>query len=114
MKSVARIALDVVLDRGPNSAAISAASSQHVASPDVALVGARMHGDAVRAGADHQARGLEHARIAHVALIAQQRHLVEVDAELDRHRLHHDRGGPLVATPGTLKIGELDWTKEPI
>ena len=73
--------------RGSNSAAISAASSLHVAAPDVALVGARMDRDAVRAGGDHQARGLEHARIADVALIAQQRHLVEVDAELGLDRL---------------------------
>ena len=93
--------------RGPNSSRDQRRQLAHVGAPDVALVGARVDRDAVRAGRDHQARRLEHARIADVALVAQQRHLVEVDAELGLDRLQPSE----LPLPSARKLGNK-WLGE--
>ena len=77
-----RIAFDVVFDRRPEFVADQRRELGDVGAADVALVRARVHGDAMGAGLDHQSSRVRHARIADVALVAQQRHLVEVDAQL--------------------------------
>ena len=48
---------------------------------DVALIGARVHGDAVRAGLQRQRRSTQHAGNAQLARVAQQRDLVDVDRQ---------------------------------
>ena len=53
----------------------------HVAGADVALVGSRMDGDAVRAGLERDRRQADHARDRERALVAQQRDLVDVDRQ---------------------------------
>ncbi len=82
----------------------------HVGAADVPFVGARVHGDAVCTGAHYQARRLEHARIADVALIAEQRDLVQVDAELGLDRLRHR----IFVLLGSISSDELAWLKGPI
>ena len=53
----------------------------HVAGPDVALIGARVHGDAPGAGGDGVARRPEDVRPGALARVAEQRDLVDVDGE---------------------------------
>ena len=77
-----RVAFDVVFDPRRQLVPDQRGELDDVSAPDMALIGARVHRDAMGAGMDDQARRIEHARIADVALIAQQRYLVEVDAEL--------------------------------
>ena len=52
-----------------------------VVRPDVALVGARMHGDALTSLFDDGACCIDNARAVAFAGISQQRDLVDVDAE---------------------------------
>src|SRR5690606_3832504 len=61
----------------------------NVTSADMPLVGTRVHRDAVRACRDHEPCGVRDARITDVPLISEQRHLVEVDAELRIYALIH-------------------------
>src|SRR5690606_37398762 len=58
---------------------------QHVVVAGVAGIGARVHGNAVRAGIQAGAGGAQHVGIAAAARIAQHRDLVEVDAEVAAH-----------------------------
>jgi len=53
----------------------------HVVPADVALVGPRMHGDALGAGPEHDRRHTRHVRDADVARVAQQCDAVEVDRQ---------------------------------
>ena len=74
------IALDVVLDlrklRGQKPR-----ERMHVIGPDVALIGARVHGNAVRTGGDDGPRRIDDARPAPFAGVAQPCDLVDVDGE---------------------------------
>ncbi len=54
---------------------------------DVPLVRARVHGNTVRAGVDTHLRVLGHAGVGGVARVADQRDLVQVDAEGDHSRV---------------------------
>ena len=74
------IALDVVLDARVVGGQ-HPRERMHVVRPDVALVGTRMHGDALRPGGDDGARRVEDAGAASLARVAQPRDLVEVDGE---------------------------------
>ena len=76
---VERVALDVELGRGQRFS--SAASSCTSWAADVALVGPRMNGDAVRARLERDRGGAHHARDAERARVAQQRDLVDVDRQ---------------------------------
>ena len=76
---VGRVALDVVLDVRP--LAQQRSELVHVARADVALVGPRVHGDALRAGQHGDARQRHHVGHLERARIAQQRDLVDVDRQ---------------------------------
>ena len=77
---VQRIALDVVFHLGP-VAAQQLGQVAHILIADVALVRARVHGDAVGASLQHQAGRPGDAGDAQVAGVAQQGHLVQVDRQ---------------------------------
>jgi hypothetical protein len=85
-----RVAFDIIFDGRRELLADKRGELGDIGAPDVALIGTRVHRDAVRAGLDDQTRCSEHARIADIALVAQQRHLVEVDAELGLDRCGHN------------------------
>ena len=53
----------------------------HVTGADVALVGARMDGDAVRAGLERERRSTHDVRDAELAGVAQQCDLVDIDRQ---------------------------------
>jgi hypothetical protein len=74
-----RIAFDVELGLGP--VLQHHRKLAHVAGADVALVGARVDGDAVRAGRERDRRQADHARDRERALVAQQGDLVDVDRQ---------------------------------
>ena len=76
---VERVAFDVELGVGP--VLQHRRELAHVAGADVALVGPRVHGDAVRAGLEGDARQADDARDRQRPLVAQQRDLVDVDRE---------------------------------
>jgi hypothetical protein len=76
---VERVALDVVF--GGRPVLHQRGQLVYVLAPDVAFVGARVHGDAVGTRLQAQRRGLDDARNAQVARIAQQRDLVDVDRQ---------------------------------
>ena len=76
---VERIALDVELGLRP--VLQQRGELAHVAGADVALVGARVHGDAVRAGLERDRRRPTTLGIAECALVAQQGDLVDVDRQ---------------------------------
>ncbi len=63
------------------------AQHPHVAVLDVAAILAQVHGDAVGAGQLAQRRRGDRIRVARAALLAQRRHVVDVDVEADHQRL---------------------------
>ena len=67
--------------------ASSAAQQLHVALLDVAAILAQMQRDVVGAGLLGEQRRLHRLGIARVALLAQRRHVIDVDAERDA-RMH--------------------------
>ena len=75
-----RIAFDVEFDSRP-LAFERARDVAHVLRRDVALIGARMDGDARHAGSKTHGHGVEHARLVAAARVAQRRDLVDVDGE---------------------------------
>ena len=78
-----RIAFEVELDA---AGAGERRQRVDVVGADVARIGTRVHGDAVRAGVEAGLRGPHHVGLAAAAGIAQHRDLVDVDAE-DGHRI---------------------------
>ena len=76
---VERVVLDVVFGLRP--VLQQRGDIVHVVGTDVALVGSRVHGDAVGAGLQAQRGRARHARNAEMACIAQQRHLVDIDRQ---------------------------------
>ena len=81
----------------------------HVGGSDVALVGARMHGDALRAGGDDGSCGVQDARPATLAGIAQPRDLVEVDGESGHERLCEILDGEAVSVGFQSGHGGYRW-----
>ena len=81
-----RIALDVELDGVVVLRRQHGRQFGHVATPDVALVGARVDRNAVGARVDHRPRRIEDAGPSGIALIAQQGDLVEIDAQIGQMR----------------------------
>ena len=79
----ARIAFDVVLDRRPSGRPSARRDVADIVRRDVPAIGARVHGDAVHAGVQADGNGVEHARHAAAARIAQRRDLVDVDRQAD-------------------------------
>ena len=88
---VQRISLDVVFGLRPISHQLS--QIEDVVSADVALFGTRVHGDATRAGLQGQSSGTGDAGNVKRALVAQQRHLVQVDRELGMPAMRIEAGG---------------------
>ena len=81
---VVRIALDVELTVGV--LAHQRGDWLHVTGADVPLVRARMHGDAISTGVEHDARAGDQIRQAVVAAVAQQRDAIDVGREMSHGR----------------------------
>ena len=60
---------------------------------DVALVGPRVDGDAVRTGLERHGRGVRDARPVERAGVAQPGHFVEIDRQRGRGRVRSGAGG---------------------
>ena len=88
---VERVALDVELGLRP--ARQQRSELDHVVAADVARIGARVHGDALRPGLQAQRGGAHDARDAEVARVAQQRDLVDVDRQRAARRGGRRRRG---------------------
>jgi len=74
-----RIAFDIEFGRRPGPQQLR--QFMHVSAADMPRVRPRMHGDAVGAGVQRDARSRGDRRDAEAARVAQQRDFVEVDAE---------------------------------
>src|SRR5690606_694579 len=75
-----------------------------VAHADVALVRARVHGNAVGAGVDTHPRVQRDVRVGGIARIADQRNFVEIDAERDHQGFRRTMSSMMMACLGTSPI----------
>ena len=89
-----RIALDVELDGTVVFGRQHVRQFGDITAPDMALIRAGMDCHPVSASVDDRSRRVENARPPGIALIAQQRDLVEINAELG-----HDRSPPKYEPP---------------
>ena len=71
------VALDVVFT--PRPLLHECGQIMHVVRTDMALIGPRMHGDAIGPSLQTQGGGTHHTGYADMARVAQQGHLVDID-----------------------------------